>query len=1174
MAGVGGETPARPAGGPVWSRLASAMPRPIRRLLVANRGEIAIRVHRACAELGIRSIGIYAHEDRFSLHRFKADEAYQIGEPGEPVRSYLDVRRILEIARRTEADAVHPGYGFLSERADFARAVTESGLVFIGPSPDLLDQMGDKVAARHAAEAAGLPLIPGTSPLPSIEAARAAAREIGYPVMVKAAGGGGGRGLRVVREATGLDAAYDSARREAQQAFGTDEVFVEKLLENPKHIEVQILADAHGDVVHLFERDCSIQRRHQKVLEIAPAPGLDPALRRELCDTAVRFARHIGYENAGTVEFLLAGGSFYFIEMNPRIQVEHTVTEEVTGIDLVQSQIRIARGERLAEIGIIASELETRGFAIQCRITTENPENRFLPDFGQLISYRSPGGLGVRLDAGSAFAGALITPYYDSLLVKLTTKGRSLEEAASRTLRALGEFRVRGVETNIRFLENVLRHGVFLDGGCTTAFIDGTPELLHFPPRRDRGTRLLQYVAEVTVNGRPGVPRSTPDPERSEPEPPSHDREAPPPDGTKQILDRLGPEKFMEWIRGQERVLVTDTTFRDAHQSLLATRMRTHDMLAVAPALARHAPELFSYEMWGGATFDVAMRFLDEDPWERLVQLRRAIPNTIFQMLLRGANAVGYTTYPDEVVRRFVHEAAGCGIDLFRIFDSLNWTEQMQVAIDAVREAGKIAEAALCYTGDLLDPTRERYGLGYYVDLAKDLVRRGAHLIAVKDMAGLLKPYAAERLVRALREEIGVPVHLHTHDTSGIQAATLLKAAEVGVDIVDCAFGPFSGSTSQPNLESIVAMLDRTPRATGLSLERLLEFGAYWENVRDGYCVFDGAPRAGSADVYVHEIPGGQYTNLREQAIAMGLGERWHEVMRMYRRVNDLFGDIVKVTPSSKVVGDMALYMISNGLSPEDVLESGSDLSFPVSVIEYFEGRIGRPPYGFPEPLRSLVLKGRPAIEGRPGEDLEPPDFDRVAKEVETKIGRMPTTSEVLSYLLYPRVFLDFCAEMEKHGDVSVLPTTTFFHGMVPGQEIHVSVEPGRSYVIRLVAVSQPDAEGKRGVFFELNGQPRRIFVRDASSGIVVAQHRKADPDDPRQVGAPLPGLVVSYTRREGDRIVRGERLAVIEAMKMESNVSANLPGRIKSIVIAAGTRVQAGDLLLEIDPDPDGGPT
>jgi pyruvate carboxylase len=1148
--------------------MSAAALRPLRRLLVANRGEIAIRVYRACTELGIRSIGIYAHEDRYSLHRFKADEAYQVGEAGEPVRSYLDIARILEIARRAEVDAIHPGYGFLSERADFARAVQAAGMVFVGPPPEVLEQVGDKVAARRAA--AGLPLVPGTPPIAGADDARRAAREIGFPLMVKAAGGGGGRGLRVARDESELDAAYESARREAASAFDNDAVFLEKLVLRPKHIEVQVLADGYGKVVHLYERDCSIQRRHQKVLEVAPAPELDPALRERLCADAVRFAKQVGYRNAGTVEFLVEGDRHFFIEMNPRIQVEHTVTEEVTGIDLVQAQIRVARGETLEEIGIRQSEIATRGFAIQCRVTTENPENRFLPDFGQLIAYRSPGGLGVRLDAGSAFQGALITPYYDSLLVKLTTRGRTLREAAARSLRALGEFRVRGVETNIGFLENVMRHEAFLSGRTTTSFIDETPELLHFPPRRDRGTRLLQYISEVTVNGRPGVPRPRADERdlRLGPVPPSFDPAAAPPQGTKQILDRLGPQRFMDWIAQEERVLVTDTTFRDAHQSLLATRMRTHDMLEAAPAIARLAPQLFSLEMWGGATFDVAMRFLDEDPWERLAKLREAIPNLVFQMLLRGANAVGYTTYPDNVVRRFVREAADQGIDLFRIFDSLNWTEQMQVAIEAVRDAGKIAEAAICYTGDLLEPGRDRYGLRYYVKLARELVDRGAHLIAIKDMAGLLKPYAADRLVRALKDEVGVPIHLHTHDTAGIQAATLLKAAEAGVDIVDCAFGPLSGTTSQPNLESVVAMLAHTPRATGLDLRSLLSFESYFSAVRASYRAFDGGPRTGNAEVYDHEIPGGQYTNLREQAIALGLGERWREVTRMYRVVNEMFGDVVKVTPSSKVVGDMALYMISNGLSPEDVLRRGEDLSFPESVIEFFQGRIGQPSYGFPQPLRSLVLKGRPPVEGRPGADLADVDFDARSEELAKKIGRKPTVPEVLSYVLYPKVFLDYHAQQTRHGDVSVLPTSAFLYGMLPGEEIHAHLEKGRTVVIRLVAVSEPDPEGRRGVFLELNGAPRRIFVHDRSLGIQVEKHRKANPDDPKHVSAPLPGLVVSYTKREGERVARGERLAVIEAMKMETNVNATVDGTIRAIAIAPGTRVEAGDLLLEIDAD------
>jgi len=1139
--------------------------RPIHRLLVANRGEIAIRVFRACSELGIRAIGIYAHEDRFSLHRFKADEAYQVGELGEPVKSYLDIPRILEVARRAEVDAIHPGYGFLSERADFARAVRAAGMIFIGPTPETLERVGDKVAARNAA--AGLPLIPGTEPLPDYESALRAAREIGFPVMVKAAGGGGGRGIRVARDESELAVSYETARREAASAFGDDSVYLEKQVVRPKHVEVQILADGRGEVVHLYERECSIQRRHQKVMEIAPAPNLDPALRERLCADAVRFARGVGYRNAGTVEFLVAGGQHFFIEMNPRIQVEHTVTEEVTGIDLVQSQIRIARGESLEEIGIRQHEIATRGFAIQCRITTENPENRFLPDYGQLNGYRSPGGLGVRLDAGSAFQGALITPFYDSLLVKLTTRGRSLREAAARSIRALGEFRVRGVETNIGFLENVLRNETFLAGEATTSFIDEHPELLHMPARRGGGSRLLQYISEVTVNGRPGVSQRHPGLEESHPLAPSYDLDVPPPPGTKQILDRLGPEGFVDWVRSEERLLVTDTTFRDAHQSLIATRMRTWDMLRVAPAIARLAPELFSLEMWGGATFDVAYRFLDEDPWDRLVRLREAIPNVLFQMLLRGANAVGYTTYPDNVVRRFVEEAAGCGIDLFRIFDSLNWIDQMTVAIEAVRDAGKIAEAAICYTGDLLEPGRDRYTLDYYVKLAKELVERGAHVIAIKDMAGLLRPYAAEKLVRALKDEIGVPIHLHTHDTSGIQAATLIKASEVGVDIVDCAFGPFSGSTSQPNLESVVAMMQNTKRPTGLDLDKLLEFGSYWQAVRQSYDVFDGAPKTSSADVYVHEIPGGQYTNLREQAIALGLGDRWREVTRMYRTVNDMFGDIVKVTPSSKIVGDMALYMVSNGLSAEDVLKKGDELSFPESVVEFFQGKIGVPSYGFPEPLRSLVLKGRPVVQGRPGEDLPDVDFDAKSEELEKKLGRKPAVTEVLAYVLYPKVFLDYVSQHEKHGDVSVLPTSTFLHGMTPGEEIHVHLGQGRTVVIRLVAVSEPDAEGRRGVFLEMNGQPRRLFVQDKSLGIVKRENPKANPDDSTQIGAPLPGLVVNFLRKEGERVTRGERLAVIEAMKMETNVDAPMDATIEKIALAPGARVEAGDLLIVLKP-------
>jgi len=1142
-------------------------PKRFERLLIANRGEIAIRIHRACSELGIRTVGIHSDEDRYALHRFKADEAYSLGEGGNPVGVYLDVPRILDIARDRGVDAIHPGYGFLSERADFAQAVTDAGITFVGPPASVLSSVGDKVSARNAAIEAGLPIIPGSPPIENSADGLNFAREIGFPVMVKASGGGGGRGMRVVQTEAEFVESFEEARREAASAFGNDEVFVEKLVQRPKHIEVQILADTHGDVVHLFERDCSIQRRHQKVLELAPAPNLDPGLRDELCNAAVKFARAVGYQNAGTVEFLVSGDDYYFIEMNPRVQVEHTVTEEITGVDIVGSQIRIAAGESLASLGIEQATLAPRDFAIQCRVTTENPENRFLPDYGRLISYRSPGGLGVRLDAGNAFPGAIITPYYDSLLAKLTTRGRDLNEASSRALRALGEFRVRGVETNVAFLRKVIEHPTFQAGECDTHFIAETPELLEFEADRGSGTRLLHYLADVTVNGRPNVERLEPDTLRQPPAAPHFDRSGAPPAGTKQRLEELGADDFAKWMRNHEPTLITDTTFRDAHQSLLATRLRTADMLEVAPSLAHLAPQLFSLEVWGGATFDVSMRFLDEDPWKRLESLREAVPNVLLQMLLRGANAVGYTTYPDNVVREFVKEAHSRGVDLFRIFDSLNWADQMQVAIDSTREAGALAEVAICYTGDILDPSRERYALQYYVDLARDLVDRGAHILAIKDMAGLLKPYAAGRLVEVLREEVDVPIHLHSHDSAGIQGAAYMRAVEAGVDAIDCAFGPLSGSTSQPNLQSVVAMLEGSPRPTELDLQSLLPFDSYWESVRSTYKVFDKGPFHGSAEVYDHEIPGGQYTNLRSQATAMGLGERWRDVMKMYSEVNRLFGDVVKVTPSSKVVGDMALYMLANGLAPKDVLQRGGDLTFPDSVIEYFEGRIGQPPNGFPEPLRSLVLKERTPINKRPGEDLPPVDFDATREELTGKLGREPDSAEVLSYILYPRVFLEYMERQERHGpNLTILPTVAFFHGMGLGQEIHLETEPGQGLVIRLVAIGDPDSEGGRQVFFEINGQPRSIMVHDTTLGIQVERHAKADPDDPRHIGAPLPGLLASHAHSVGDHVLEGERLCVIEAMKMESSVTAPLDGRISAVHVAAGAQIEAGDLLFTLE--------
>ncbi len=1139
----------------------------IQRLLIANRGEIAIRIHRACSELGIRTVGIHSHEDRYALHRFKADEAYSLGEAGNPVGAYLNIERILEIAESAGATAIHPGYGFLSERADFAEAVEAAGMIFVGPTANVLSRVGDKVRARDAADAAGLPTIPGTPPIANAEEGLRSAAEVGYPVMVKASGGGGGRGMRVVLTEADFVDNFESAKREAGSAFGNDEVFIEKLVDRPKHIEVQVLADGHGNIVHLYERDCSIQRRHQKVVELAPAPNLDPDLRRELCDGAVRFAREVGYRNAGTVEFLVSGGDYYFIEMNPRIQVEHTVTEEVTGVDLVASQIRIAQGETLEQIGITQESVEPSGFAIQCRVTTENPENDFLPDYGRIISYRSPGGLGVRLDAGSAFPGAYITPYYDSLLAKLTTRGRDLVEAATRSVRALGEFRVRGVETNVAFLTKVLTHPDFLSGTCDTSFIADSPELLQFEGDRGVGTRLLEYLGDVTVNGKANVKRINPDSVHRAHQIPHYDRSSSPPPGTKQRFEELGADGFVNWMAEHEPILITDTTFRDAHQSLLATRLRTHDMIAVAPALAHEASGLFSLEMWGGATFDVAMRFLDEDPWDRLDRLRAAVPNILFQMLLRGANAVGYTTYPDNVVREFIFEAKERGIDLFRIFDSLNWPEQMQVAIDATREAGGIAEVAICYTGDILDESRERYSLNYYVELAKDLVDRGAQVLAIKDMAGLLKPYAAGRLVKVLKEEIGVPIHLHSHDTAGVQAAAYLQAVEAGVDAIDCAFGPLSGSTSQPNLQSVVAMFEHTPRAAEVEVERLLPFDLYWESVRSEYQAFDESPIHGSAAVYEHEIPGGQYTNLRAQAIAMGLGELWPQVGKVYSEVNALFGDIVKVTPSSKVVGDMTLYLLANGLTADDVMKAGQELTFPDSVIDFFEGKIGRPPNGFPESLQRLVLNGREPLSGRPGAGLADADFEATRVELKGKLDRDPTRAECLTYLLYPNVYIDFLAALRKHGNhVAVLPTTAFFHGMGLGQEIHVELERGQGMVIRLVAIGDADGEGRRAVFFDLNGQPRRILVHDRGLGLAILRHAKADPNDPCQIGAPLPGIIASYTHEESDHVTAGERLCVIEAMKMESNVTAPLEGLVKIIHVAAGERVESGDLIMTIE--------
>jgi pyruvate carboxylase len=1155
--------------------------RPIQKLLVANRSEIAIRVFRTANELGIRTLAIYSHEDRFALHRFKADEAYRIGKPGEPIRAYLDIDGIVALARQHQVDAIHPGYGFLSESPAFARAIVAAGLTFIGPRLEVLQQLGDKVVARHIAQAAGAPVLPGSETAVHTNAdTHHLAERIGYPVIVKAAMGGGGRGMRVATSADRLDDALDQARREAGTAFGVPDVFLEKYIARARHIEVQLIGDQHGNLVHLYERDCSVQRRHQKMVEIAPAPKLDPAIRQRLLDAAITVGMAVRLDNAGTVEFLVDAdtGELYFIEVNPRIQVEHTVTEEITGYDIVKTQLLVAQGLPLSHPEIDLGEqskVQCHGYAIQCRVTTEDPANNFLPDYGRLSNYRSASGMGIRLDAGSAFTGAVITPFYDSLLVKLTSHGLRFRDAARRAHRSLQEFRVRGVKTNIPFLLNLITHPGFLAGGCTTHFIDDTPELFRLPRRQDRATRVLAYIADVIVNGHPLIPERPAKVPREEPpipDPllaPGHGLLRPGtelPRGTRDRLRELGPEKFTAWVLEQKRLLLTDTTFRDAHQSLLATRMRTHDMLRIAPYYAARLAELFSLEMWGGATFDAAMRFLKESPWQRLLELRERVPNILFQMLLRSASAVGYTNYPDNVVHAFVQESAAAGIDLFRIFDALNGLPNLQLAIDAVRSTGALCEAAICYTGDILDPSRTKYSLAYYVDLAKKLEKAGANLLAIKDMAGLCKSYAAKKLVHALRQEVGLPIHFHTHDCAGGQVASLLMAAEEGASIVDGAMAPFAGMTSQPSLQAMVEALRFQDRATGLNTEALLDAADYWEAVRRLYAPFETGQLAPTADVYLNEMPGGQYTNLYHQAEALGLEDRWREVCRTYAEVNRLFGDIIKVTPTSKVVGDMALFMVSNNLSPQDVLTGTRDLAFPESVVELFEGRLGEPPGGLPADLQRRILRGRTPITGRPGEHLPPADFAATRAQLEQEVGHPVNQRDVLSYLLYPRVFPDFAEHQARYSDTSVVPTHVFFYGMAPGDEMSVEIERGKTLIIKFLAVGDPHEDGRRTVFFELNGQPREVNVADRSLTDKAVARPKAEPGNSLHVGAPMPGLVVHVLVGEGESVTAGQKLASMEAMKMETTLYAEHAGTIAEVLVEPGTQVEAGDLLLRFE--------
>ncbi|WPZ19386.1 pyruvate carboxylase [Geobacillus subterraneus] len=1142
--------------------------RRIRKVLVANRGEIAIRVFRACTELDIRTVAIYSKEDAGSYHRYKADEAYLVGEGKKPIEAYLDIEGIIEIAKAHDVDAIHPGYGFLSENIQFARRCREEGIIFIGPNEDHLDMFGDKVKARHAAVNAGIPVIPGSDgPVGGLEDVVRFAETHGYPLIIKAALGGGGRGMRIVRSKSEVKEAFERAKSEAKAAFGSDDVYVEKLIEKPKHIEVQILGDHEGQIVHLYERDCSVQRRHQKVVEVAPSVSLSDELRQRICEAAVQLMRSVGYVNAGTVEFLVSGDEFYFIEVNPRIQVEHTITEMITGIDIVQSQILIADGFSLHshEVGIPKQEdIRINGYAIQSRVTTEDPLNHFMPDTGKIMAYRSGGGFGVRLDAGNGFQGAVITPYYDSLLVKLSTWALTFEQAARKMLRNLREFRIRGIKTNIPFLENVVQHPKFLSGEYDTSFIDTTPELFVFPRRKDRGTKMLTYIGTVTVNGFPGIGKKK-KPVFDKPRLPKLSEAEPIPAGTKQILDERGPEGLVRWIQEQPRVLLTDTTFRDAHQSLLATRVRTVDLVRVAEPTARLLSNLFSLEMWGGATFDVAYRFLKEDPWDRLLKLRERIPNVLFQMLLRSANAVGYKNYPDNVIREFVNKSAQAGIDVFRIFDSLNWVKGMTVAIDAVRQSGKIAEAAICYTGDILDPSRPKYNLDYYKTLAKELEQAGAHILAIKDMAGLLKPQAAHVLISALKETVDIPIHLHTHDTSGNGIYTYAKAIEAGVDIVDVAISSMAGLTSQPSANTLYYALEGTERAPEVDIYGLEQLARYWEDVRKFYQEFESGMNAPHTEVYMHEMPGGQYSNLQQQAKAVGLGDRWDEVKEMYRRVNDLFGDIVKVTPSSKVVGDMALYMVQNNLTEQDIFERGETLNFPDSVVELFEGYLGQPHGGFPKELQRIILKGREPITVRPGELLEPVDFEQIKRELYDKLSREVTDFDVIAYALYPKVFLEYAETVEKYGDVSVLDTPTFLYGMRLGEEIEVEIERGKTLIVKLVSIGQPQADGTRVVYFELNGQPREVVIRDESIKAAVVERIKADRTNPNHIAATMPGTVVKVLVEKGEKVDKGDHLMVTEAMKMETTVQAPFAGVVKDIYVKSGDAIQAGDLLIEL---------
>ncbi|WP_282128551.1 pyruvate carboxylase [Roseobacter litoralis] len=1142
-----------------------------KKILIANRGEIAIRIMRAANEMGKKTVAVFAEEDKLGLHRFKADEAYRIGEGMGPVAAYLSIDEIIRVAKEAGADAIHPGYGLLSENPDFVDACDQNGIVFIGPRAETMRALGDKASARRVAVEAGVPVIPATEVLgDDMKAIKAEAKQVGYPLMLKASWGGGGRGMRPIQQEDELEEKVLEGRREAEAAFGNGEGYLEKMILRARHVEVQILGDKHGDMYHLFERDCSVQRRNQKVVERAPAPYLTEAQRAEVCKLGYDICKHVNYECAGTVEFLMDmdDGKFYFIEVNPRVQVEHTVTEEVTGIDIVQAQILIAEGKTIAEATgkPTQADVQLTGHALQTRITTEDPQNNFIPDYGRITAFREATGMGIRLDGGTAYSGGVITRYYDSLLVKVTAKAQTPDAAIARMDRALREFRIRGVSTNIAFVENLLKHPTFLNNEYHTKFIDETPELFQFSKRRDRGTKVLTYIADITVNGHPET--------KAHPRPPAHvkDPRAPkeraePMMGTRNLLEQKGPQGVADWMKQQRQLLITDTTMRDGHQSLLATRMRSIDMIKVAPSYSANLPQLFSVECWGGATFDVAYRFLQECPWQRLRDLRAAMPNLMTQMLLRASNGVGYTNYPDNVVQEFVRVAASTGVDVFRVFDSLNWVENMRVAMDAVIENGKVCEGSICYTGDINDPDRAKYNLKYYVDMGKELRDAGAHVLGLKDMAGLLKPAAARQLVRTLKSEVGLPIHFHTHDTAGVACATILAASEAGVDAVDCAMDALSGNTSQATLGSVVSALKHTDRDTGLDMSAIREISDYWEEVRNHYAAFETGMQAPSSEVYLHEMPGGQFTNLKAQAASLGLADRWHEVAQTYAEVNQMFGDIVKVTPSSKVVGDMALMMVSQGLSRADVENPDTDVSFPDSVVDMMRGNLGQPPGGFPEAIVKKVLKDEQPVLDRPGKHLPPADLEALRAEASNLMeGKLVDDEDLSGYLMYPKVFLDYMGRHRTYGPVRALPTKTFFYGMEPGEEISAEIDPGKTLEIRLQTVGDTGEDGEVRVFFELNGQPRVIRVPNRLVAATTQKRPKAETGNAKHIGAPMPGVVASVAAKEGGKVKAGDLLLTIEAMKMETGIHAEKAATVKTVHVSPGGQIDAKDLLIEFE--------